>query len=89
MEYAKLKKELQNVFLNIDNIHEKLIYAKQQQILFFKDGEKVYTQESFNDEEYIALTLFNFTNRRQYLEHDLDFAAAIKKVETKINAKNQ
>jgi exodeoxyribonuclease V alpha subunit len=87
MEYAKLKKELQNVFLNIDNIHEKLIYAKQQQILFFKDGEKVYTQESFNDEEYIALTLFNFTNRRQYLEHDLDFAAAIKKVETKINAK--
>lgn len=55
-----LRKELIKHFPDIDDIDSKLLYAKQEKILYFQN-KKVYTKESFEDEEYIAKIL-NETN---------------------------
>ncbi|AGR42095.1 AAA family ATPase [Spiroplasma diminutum] len=84
----ELQKKLRVQFNLPENIIiQKLLYAKKEKILYFKD-EKIYTRESFEDEQYIAKELFDLSNRSNYIKTINDFDKKILEVEKFISSRN-
>ncbi|WP_338969152.1 AAA family ATPase [Spiroplasma endosymbiont of Labia minor] len=71
IKFEALIKKLSLKFNNIENLSGNLIYAKEKNILFFKN-QKVYTNESYNDELIIARRLVELNTKSSMDENKIN-----------------
>ncbi|QHX36636.1 AAA family ATPase [Spiroplasma sp. BIUS-1] len=84
----ELMKKLRPQFnLSQQDIYNKLVYAKTEKILYFKN-EKIYTNESYEDEQYIAKELIDLSLKSNFIKREIDFDAKLKEVEEFISSRN-